>query len=54
MGVLLGLGVVVACLIVGGILLGAGHLIIGIAVLMTGVPGAIVAWMKWNDRQYGD
>ena len=53
MGVLLGLGVLIVCLVAGGILLGTGHLIIGIVVLLSGLPGAIVAWMKWNDRQYG-
>ena len=53
MGALLGLGVLTVCLVAGGILLGMGHLIIGIAVLLGGLPGAIVAWMKWNDRQYG-
>jgi len=54
MGFLLGLAVLVACLIAGGILLGAGHPAVGIVVLLCGLPGAIVAWMKWNDRQYGD
>jgi predicted permease len=40
----------IACLVAGAILLGLGHLVIGIVVLLTGLPGAIVAWMKWNDR----
>lgn len=53
MGFLFGLGVLVACLVAGGILFGTGHLVIGIAVLLAGLPGAIVAWMKWNDRKYG-
>ena len=53
MGALLGLGVLVACLVAGGILLGLGHVVIGIVVLLCGFPGAIVAWMKWNDRRYG-
>ena len=53
MAALLGLGVLVVCLIAGGILLGTGHLVLGIAVGLAGLPGAIVAWIKWNDRQYG-
>ena len=50
MGLLIGLGVMIACLVAGAILLGLGHLVIGIVVLLTSLPGAIVAWMKWNDR----
>ena len=50
MGLLIGLGVMIACLVAGAILLGLGHLVIGIVVLLTSFPGAIVAWMKWNDR----
>ncbi|HEY7691897.1 MAG TPA: hypothetical protein VH816_06100 [Gaiellaceae bacterium] len=53
MGVLVGLGVFVACLVVGGILLGLGHLVVGIVVLLLSLPGAIVAWIRWNDRSYG-
>jgi hypothetical protein len=53
MGVLLGLAVFVACLVAGGILLGAGHLVIGFVVMFCSLPGAIVAWIKWNDRSYG-
>jgi hypothetical protein len=52
MGALLGLGVLIACLVAGGILLGLGHLVIGIVVMLSGLPGAIVAWMKWSDRKY--
>jgi hypothetical protein len=53
MGALLGLGVFIVCLVAGGILLGTGHLIIGIVVMLASLPAAIVAWMKWSDRQYG-
>jgi hypothetical protein len=53
MGVLLGLGVFVACLVAGGILIGADHQIIGFVVLLCSLPGAIVAWIKWSDRSYG-
>jgi predicted permease len=53
MGLVLGLGVFIACLVAGAILLGLGHVIIGIVVLFTSLPGAIVAWIKWNDRSYG-
>ena len=53
MGALLGLVVFVACLVAGGILLGNGHLVIGFVVLLCSLPGAIVAWIKWSDRQYG-
>jgi hypothetical protein len=49
-GALIGIAVLIACLVVGAILLGLGHLVIGIGVLLAGLPGAIVAWMKWNDR----
>jgi uncharacterized membrane protein YdfJ with MMPL/SSD domain len=52
MGLLLGLAVFVACLVAGGIVLGTGHLVIGFVVLLASVPGAIVAWIKWNDRRY--
>jgi hypothetical protein len=52
MGALIGLGVFVACLVVGGILLALGHLVIGIVVLFASLPGAIVGWIKWNDRSY--
>jgi hypothetical protein len=50
---LLGLGVLIVCVVAGGILLGLGHSVIGIVVLLARLPGAIVAWMKWNDRRYG-
>lgn len=50
MGFLIGLAVFVACLVAGGILLGGGHLVIGIVVLLASIPVAIVAWMKWVDR----
>jgi hypothetical protein len=53
MGLLLGLAVFVACLIAGGVLLGTGHVVIGFVVLLCSLPGAIVAWIKWNDRSYG-
>jgi hypothetical protein len=53
MGALIGLLVLIACLVAGGILLGTGHIVIGFVVLLCGFPGAIVAWMKWNDRGYG-
>jgi predicted permease len=52
-GLLVGLGAFVACLVAGGILLGVGHPIIGMVVLLASVPCAIVAWMRWNDRSYG-
>jgi predicted permease len=53
MGALLGIGALVVCLVVGAILLGLGHLVIGIVVLLAAVPAAIVTWMKWSDRKYG-
>jgi hypothetical protein len=43
MGALLGLGVLFVCLVVGGILLGLGHIVIGPVVMLCGFPGAIVA-----------
>ena len=52
MGALIGLGVFVACMVAGAILLGLGHILIGIVVLLASVPGAIVGWVKWNDRNY--
>ena len=53
MGVLIALGAFVACLVAGGILLGSGHIVIGFVVLFCSLPAPIVAWIKWNDRQYG-
>jgi hypothetical protein len=53
MGALLGLAVFIGCLVAGGILLGLGHGVIGFVVLLCSLPGAIVAWVKWNDRSYG-
>ena len=53
MGALLGLLVFIACLVAGGILLGLGHIVIGFVVMLASLPGAIVAWIKWNDRRYG-
>jgi len=53
MGLLIGLGVFVACLVAGGALLGTGHLVIGFVVMFCSLPGAIVGWIKWNDRRYG-
>jgi len=50
MGALLGLAAFFGCLIAGVILLGFGVTLIGIIVLCCALPGAIVAWIKWNDR----
>jgi hypothetical protein len=50
MGALIGIAVMIACLVAGAILLGLGHIVIGFVVVLAGLPGAIVAWMKWNDR----
>jgi hypothetical protein len=52
-GVLVALGVFIACLVAGGIVLGLGHWLIGLVLLLASLPGAIVAWIKWNDRSYG-
>jgi hypothetical protein len=52
MGALLGLAVFVGCVVAGGILFGTGHLVIGFVLVLCSLPGAIVAWMKWNDRSY--
>jgi hypothetical protein len=49
---LVAIGVFIACLIAGAILMGLGHWVIGFAVLLASLPGAIVAWIKWNDRSY--
>jgi hypothetical protein len=53
MAFLVGLGVFVACLVAGGILMGLGLWAIGIVVVLASLPDAIVAWIKWNDRTYG-
>jgi hypothetical protein len=50
MGALLGIGALIAFLVAGGILMGLGHLAIGIGVMLGSLPAAIVVWMKWNDR----
>ena len=52
MGALIALGVFLVCAAAGGALLGTGHLIIGIVVLIASVPAAVVAWMKWADRGF--
>jgi hypothetical protein len=53
MGLFLGILVFIACLVAGGLLVGLGHGVIGFVVLLCSMPGAIVAWIKWNDRSYG-
>jgi len=50
---LIGFLAFVGCLLVGGILIGVGHWVIGMCVMLASVPAAIAAWMKWNDRRYG-
>ena len=45
--------VVAAMALAGGTLIGLGHGVIGFVVLLCSLPGAIVAWVKWNDRSYG-
>jgi hypothetical protein len=52
MGALIGLGVFVACAAAAAALLGTGHLVIGIVVLIGSIPGAVVAWVKWADRGF--
>ena len=48
MAFLVGLGTFIAALVAGGILVGLGHGFIGFMVMLAAIPGAIVAWMKWN------
>jgi hypothetical protein len=50
MAFLVGLGTFIAALVAGGILVGLGHGFIGFMVMLAAIPGAIVAWMKWNDN----
>jgi uncharacterized membrane protein required for colicin V production len=47
---LVGLGTLVAALVAGGILIGLGHGFVGFMVMLAGIPGALVAAMKWSDR----
>jgi hypothetical protein len=49
----MGVLVFVGCLAAGGALMGTGHWVIGLALMLASVPGAIVAWIKWSDRRYG-
>ena len=51
-GAILGLLVFFGCLFAGGVVLGLGHWLIGMILLLGSLPGAIVAWMKWNDRGF--
>lgn len=51
MGALLGLLVFIGCLAAGGALAGTGHWLIGLILMLASLPGAIVAWIKWNDRR---
>ena len=53
MAFLVGLGVFVACLVAGWDPDGSRPWAIGIVVVLASLPGAIVAWIKWNDRTYG-
>jgi len=43
-------GVLIAAFIVGVILYGAGHWVIGMAVILAAVPIALVSWIKMSER----
>jgi hypothetical protein len=47
---LVAVGVFLACIIAGGILMGTGHIVIGILVFLGSLPAAIAGWIKWSDR----
>jgi hypothetical protein len=50
MPALIALGTLVGCIIGGAILLGLGLTLIGLIVMVAGVPVALVAWMTAGDR----
>ena len=50
MGFLVALGVFVAAIIVGVILFGTGHTVLGIVALLGSLPFALASWVKWSDR----
>jgi hypothetical protein len=50
MPALIALGSLVGCIIAGGILLGLGVTLIGLIVMVAGVPIALVVWMTAGDR----
>jgi hypothetical protein len=50
MPALLALGTIVAGFIVGGILIGVGHVFIGIIVACGAIPAALAVWITAGDR----
>ena len=50
MPVLAALGTVVGGFVIGGILIGFDHVLIGIVVGLCSLPAALAVWIKLNDR----
>jgi len=50
MPALIALGTLVGCIVAGAILLGIGLTLIGLIVMVAGVPIALVAWITAGDR----
>ncbi len=50
MAVLAALGTVLAGFIVGGILIGIGHVLIGVVIALAALPFALAVWIKVSDR----
>ena len=50
MPALLALGALIGCIVAGGILMAIGITLIGLIVMVAGVPIALVVWVTAGDR----
>ena len=50
MSILLALLTVLVGVVVGIVLFSSGHLLLGFVAFLVGIPGALVVWVKMNDR----
>lgn len=50
MVLVIAVGVFLACIVAGAILMATGHLVIGILVFLGSLPAALAGGLKWSDR----